>query len=98
MKAAQAALQAHPEARELVMRDQTKLRLFCARFSITPADLCPHRAEVSNAGTRCSWCRGTHGVFRPIHVEDLSEVLSSPCDWLAEVRARGDACLPGTEP
>ncbi len=97
VRAAHEALKAHPEARELVMHDQTKQRLFCARYSITPADICPHREDPSPVGTCCGWCRGSHMAFRPIHVEDLAEVLASPCDWLAEVRAREAACLPRAE-
>ncbi len=92
--AALAALEAHPEAREQVFRDQTKLRLFCARFSITPSDICPMSESVTE---RCSWCRGRHGVFTPVHVDDVSEVLTSPCDYLAEVRAREAAVLPSSE-
>ncbi len=92
--AAQAALQAHPEAQELVRRDQTKQRLFCARFSITLSDICPMSESVTE---RCSWCRGRHGVFTPIHVDDVREVLSSPADWLSEVRAREAAVLPGSD-
>ena len=76
------------------MHDQTRLRMFCARFAITPADICPMSESVIE---RCSWCRGRHGVFHPIHVEDVNEVLSSPADWLSEVRAREAACLPGME-
>lgn len=89
---AQAALGAHPEVRELVMRDQTRLRMFCARFSIRPSDICP---RVDSITERCGWCRGRHGVFRPVHVDDVNEVLSSPADWLSEVRAREGAVLPG---
>jgi hypothetical protein len=98
VRAAQAALgAADPQVAAQVFRDQGKLARFCARFSITPADICPHQAEVSPAGTRCSWCRGSHGAFRPIRVEDVTGVLSSPCDPLAEVRAREAAILPGAE-
>ncbi len=94
VRAAQAALQAHPGAQELVYCDQTRLRMFCARFGVTPNDICP---QGETPVERCSWCRGGHGGFRPIHVEDATEVLRSPCDWLSEVRAREAACLPGTE-
>ncbi|MDE1819978.1 MAG: hypothetical protein KGJ23_11415 [Euryarchaeota archaeon] len=95
--AALAALEAHPVARAQVFHDQTRLRLFCARFSVTPVDICPRREDVFPAGARCGWCRGTHGAFRPIHVEDLQEVLSSPADWMSEVRAREVAVLPGSD-
>ncbi len=95
--AAQDALRAHPEARELVMRDQTRLRMFCARFSVMPVDICPYAGESTPVGSRCGWCRGVHGAFRPIHVDDLSEVLTSPADWLSEIRAREAAVLPGPE-
>ena len=99
--AAQAALEAHPEARELVMRDQTKQRLFCARFGITPQDLCPHAetdgARIVHPGSprdgMCGWCHGRHG-WQPIHVDDVQEVLASPYDRLGEVRARAAAFLP----
>lgn len=77
-----------------MFRDQVKLARFCARFSITPSDICPHREEATPVGSRCGWCRGSHGGFHPIHVEDLREVLRSPCDYLSEVRARETACLP----
>lgn len=76
---------------------QTRLRLFCARFGVTPQDLCPHADEPSPAGTRCGWCRGFHNGFHPVRVEDATEALRSPCDYLAEVRARETACLPGFE-
>ncbi len=102
--AAQAALEVHPEARKLVMRGLTKQRLFCARFGITPQDLCTH-AETD--GTRivhpgsprdgmCGWCHGRHG-WQPIDVADAQEVLRSPMDWMWEVRAREAAVLPGPE-
>ena len=69
VRAAQEALKAHPEARDLVMRDQTKQRLFCARFGITPQDLCPHAetngARIVHPGSPrdglCGWCHGRHG-------------------------------------
>ena len=92
--AANKALESNQEARKLVLTDQVKLARFCARVSITPSDICP----MSDSATeRCSWCRGSHGAFRRIHVEDLSEVLGSPCDYLSEVRAREAAYLPGSE-
>ena len=102
--AAQAVLGAHPEARELVMRDQTKQRLFCARFGITPQDLCPHAEtddeRIVHPGSprdgMCGWCHGRHG-WQPIHVDDVQEVLASPYDRLSEVRAREAACLSGSE-
>ena len=93
--AAKAALaEAAPEVATQVFRDQVKLARFCARFSIAPSDICPHGGDTSPLGTRCGWCRGTHNGFHPVHVEDLSEVLRSPCDYLAEVRAREAAVLP----
>ncbi len=59
--------------------------------------VCPHAEEPSPAGTRCGWCRGVHNGFRPVRVEDATDVLRSPCDYLAEVRAREAAVLPGAE-
>jgi hypothetical protein len=102
--AARAVLQAHPEASALVMRDQTHLRMFCARYGVTPQDLCPHAEDPSAwvvaPGTprdrQCSWCHSWHR-WTPIHVEDATEVLASPCDYIAEVRAREAACLPTFE-
>ena len=102
--AAQEALKARPEARELVMRDQTKQRLFCARFGITAQDLCPHAetddARVVHPGSprdgMCGWCSGRHG-WQPIHVADVEEALRSPCDWRSEMEARASAVLPGSE-
>lgn len=104
VRAAQEVLKANPAARELVMRDQTKQRLFCARFGITPQNLCPHAdtdgARIVHPGSprdgMCAWCSGRHG-WKPIHVADAHEVLSSPMDWMSEVRAREAACLPGSE-
>ena len=96
-RAAEAALNQHPEARAKVMRDQTALARFCARFSVEPCDVCPHRDEAFPAGARCPWCRAGHGAFRPVHVEDPVEVLRSPRDSLAEVRARESAILPSSE-
>ncbi len=86
------------------MRDQTRLRMFCARFGVTPQDLCPHAetdgARIVHPGSprdgMCGWCSGRHG-WQPIHVDDVREVLATPYDWMAEVRAREAACLPGTE-
>ena len=104
VRAAQEALKAHPEAREVVMRDQTRLRMFCARFGITPRDLCPHAesdgARIVHPGSprdgMCGWCHGPHG-WQPIHVDDPVEVLATPFDWMAEVRAREAAYLPVSE-
>lgn len=96
--AARKALHAHPEARDLVMKDQTRQRMFCARFSIRPVEICPHQDDPSPVGSRCWWCRGVHNGFRHIRVDDETEVHRSPCDWLAEVRARDAAVLPGRMP
>lgn len=104
VKAARAALEAHPEARDVVLHDQTRLRMFCARFGVTPQDLCPHAetdgARIVHPGSprngMCGWCSGRHG-WQPIHVADVQEVVASPLDWMSEVRAREDACLPGTD-
>lgn len=73
---------------------RTRLRLFCARFGVAPADICPHPTNPSSATTRCTCCHESHGAFRPIHVEDIREVLASPCDWIREVRAREEATFP----
>jgi hypothetical protein len=104
VKAARAALQDHPEAREVVMRDQSRLRMFCARFGVTPQDLCPHAetdgARIVHPGSprdgMCGWCAGRHG-WKPVHVDDPVDVLSGPHDWRAEVEARASAVLPGSE-
>lgn len=93
VRAAQTALSsADPAVAAQVFRDQVKLARFCARFSIHPSDICPRSDTTTEL---CSWCRGRHGVFQPIHLEDLSEVLSSPSERLAELRAREAAVLPG---
>ena len=95
--AALAALEAHPEARAQVYQDQTRCARFCARFSVSPRDICPHAGEPSPVGARCGWCRAVHNGFHPVHVDDASEVLASPMDWLSEVRAREAAVLPVSE-
>ena len=102
--AAQEALKAHPEARELVMRDQNRLRMLCARFGVTPQDLCPHAetdgARIVHPGSprdgMCGRCHRRHG-WQPIHVADAEEVLAAPYDWMSEVRAREAAVFPGSE-
>ena len=92
--AALAALEANPVARAQVYQDQTRCARFCARFSVSPRDICPHAGEPSPVGARCGWCRAVHNGFHPVHVDDVSEVLASPMDWLSEVRAREAAVLP----
>jgi hypothetical protein len=104
VRVAQAALETHPGARELVMRDQTRLRMFCARFGVTPQDLCAHAqtdgARIVHPGSprdgMCGWCSARHG-WQPIHMDDPVEVLGGPHDWRAEVEARASAVLPVSE-
>ena len=92
--AALAALEANPVARAQVYQDQTRCARFCAQFSVSTRDICPHAGEPSPVGARCGWCRAVHNGFHPVHVDDVSEVLASPMDWLSEVRAREAAVLP----
>ena len=103
--AALAALEAHAVARAQVFHDQTRCVMFCARFGVTPADICPHvedlSARVVAPGTprdgMCAWCHTWHGWTRPADVADVQEVLATPADWMSEVRAREVAVLPGSD-
>ncbi len=87
------------------MRDQTRLRMLCARFGVTAQGFCPHAesnwARVAAPGTprdgMCAYCHGWHGWNPRDAVEDVMEVLGTPAYWMSEVRAREAACLPGTE-
>ncbi|MDE1822557.1 MAG: hypothetical protein KGJ23_16030 [Euryarchaeota archaeon] len=45
----------------------------------------------------CTWCHTWHGWTRPVDVADVEEVLATPADWMAEVRAREVAALPGSD-
>ncbi len=56
-------------------------------------ELCSRSGAVTE---RCERCREQHGVFRPVHVGDVSEALASPLDWFSEVRAREATFLPGS--
>ena len=103
--AALAALETHAVARAQVFHDQTRCVMFCARFGVTPADICPHvedlSARVVAPGTprdgMCAWCHTWHGWTRPADVADVQEVLATPADWMSEVRAREVAVLPGSD-
>ncbi len=103
--AALAALEAHAVARAQVFHDQTRCVMFCARFGVTPADICPYvedlSARVVAPGTprdgMCAWCHTWHGWTRPTDVADVEEVLATPADWLSEVRAREVAVLPESD-
>ena len=79
--------------------------MFCARYGVTPADICPYvedisarvRAPGSPRDGLCTWCDTWHGWSRPGEVADVEEVIASPMDWLSEFRAREVAVLPGLE-
>ncbi len=58
-----------------------------------PKYLCARSDGVNERFERCG---EQHGLFRPLHVGDVSEALASPLDWFSEVRARENATLPGT--
>lgn len=103
--AAMAALEAHLVARAQVFHDQTRCAMFCARYGVSPADICPYvedlSARVVAPGSlrdgMCTWCHTWHGWNRPVDVADVEEVMATPADWLSEVRAREAAVLPGSE-
>ncbi len=105
VRVARAVIQAHPGLETVLARDQTKLTLFCAVHHVTPDELCPHAegntAPIRAAGTprdgMCSYCHGWHAWARPVDVADVEEVLSTPADWMSEVRAREAAALPGSD-
>ena len=100
--AAKKALEGHPEAQQQVLRDQTRLRMFCARFGVTPQEICPHAEDLSARVVApgsprdgmCTWCSGWHGWKPREEVADVAEVIGAPYDWLSEVRARELAALP----
>ena len=105
VRAARAVIQAHPGLETVLARDQTKLVRFCAVHHVTPDELCPHAGDNAGAirapGTprdgMCGYCHGWHAWARPVNVADVEEVLATPADWMAEVRAREAASLPGND-
>ena len=65
-----------------------------ARFSVSTRDVCPHAGAPSPVGAGCRWCRAVHNGFHAEYVDNLSEVIAGPMDWLLEEREREAAALP----